>query len=120
VKQIFVAADVPIVWDEQHIGKTVDERTNSFVTRENLDSVLVSGCMAWWQWLGGRGAAVWCDRCARGSSDCWRVVKQLTCRQCAAQGAPTCRRAAEAPLQLTGCAALLPCFCGAARARCLC
>jgi hypothetical protein len=30
------------VWDEQHIGTAVDERTNSFVTRENLDSVLVS------------------------------------------------------------------------------
>eukprot|EP00775_Hariotina_reticulata_P002820 gene2820-3113_t len=40
VKQIFSAAGAPIVWDEQHIGKTVDERTNSFVTRENLDSVL--------------------------------------------------------------------------------
>ena len=32
---------MPIVWDEQHIGKEVDPRTNSFVTRENLDSVLV-------------------------------------------------------------------------------
>lgn len=42
VKEIFVAADAPIVWDEQHIGTSVDERTNSFVTRENLDSVLVS------------------------------------------------------------------------------
>lgn len=42
VKEIFTAANAPIVWDEQHIGTTVDERTNSFVTRENLDSVLVS------------------------------------------------------------------------------
>jgi isocitrate/isopropylmalate dehydrogenase len=41
VKEIFSAAGAPIVWDEQHIGKQVDERTNSFVTRENLDSVLV-------------------------------------------------------------------------------
>lgn len=40
VKQIFQAAGAPIVWDEQHIGTKVDERTNSFVTRENLDSVL--------------------------------------------------------------------------------
>jgi len=40
VKEIFSAAGAPIVWDEQHIGKQVDERTNSFVTRENLDSVL--------------------------------------------------------------------------------
>eukprot|EP00882_Tetradesmus_deserticola_P012865 GHRQ01013634.1.p1 GENE.GHRQ01013634.1~~GHRQ01013634.1.p1 ORF type:complete len:223 (+),score=69.12 GHRQ01013634.1:222-890(+) len=40
VKAIFKAAGAPIVWDEQHLGKTVDERTNSFVTRENLDSVL--------------------------------------------------------------------------------
>lgn len=47
VKQIFVAAGAPIVWDEQHIGTTVDERTNSFVTRENLDSVLVSGVTQW-------------------------------------------------------------------------
>lgn len=31
----------PIQWDVQHIGKEVDPRTNSFVTRENLDSVLV-------------------------------------------------------------------------------
>jgi isocitrate dehydrogenase (NAD+) len=42
VKEIFVAARIPVVWDEQHIGKTVDSRTNSMVTRENLDSVLVS------------------------------------------------------------------------------
>lgn len=42
MKQIFKAAGAPIVWDEQHIGTKVDERTNSFVTRENLDSVLVS------------------------------------------------------------------------------
>jgi hypothetical protein len=42
VKKIFEAAGAPIVWDEQHIGTKVDERTNSFVTRENLDSVLVS------------------------------------------------------------------------------
>lgn len=41
VKAVFRAAGAPIVWEEQHIGKTVDERTNSFVTRENLDSVLV-------------------------------------------------------------------------------
>lgn len=40
VKRIFKAAGAPIVWDEQHIGTKVDERTNSFVTRENLDSVL--------------------------------------------------------------------------------
>lgn len=36
------AAQAPIQWDVQHIGKEVDPRTNSFVTRENLDSVLVS------------------------------------------------------------------------------
>lgn len=40
VKQIFTAAGAPIAWDEQHIGTEVDPRTNSFVTRENLDSVL--------------------------------------------------------------------------------
>jgi hypothetical protein len=32
VKAVFRAAGAPIVWEEQHIGKTVDERTNSFVT----------------------------------------------------------------------------------------
>ena len=41
VKKIFKAADAPIVWDEQHVSKTPDPRTNSFITRENLDSVLV-------------------------------------------------------------------------------
>jgi len=40
VKQIFQAAEAPIQWEEQHIGKEVDPRTNSFITRENLDSVL--------------------------------------------------------------------------------
>lgn len=40
--KIFESAEAPIVWDVQHIGKEVDPRTNSFVTRENLDSVLVS------------------------------------------------------------------------------
>ncbi|KAG2485171.1 hypothetical protein HYH03_016061 [Edaphochlamys debaryana] len=39
-KQIFIAAKIPVVWDEQRIGKTPDPRTNSMVTRENLDSVL--------------------------------------------------------------------------------
>ena len=58
VKEIFSAAGAPIIWDEQHIGKTVDERTNSFISRENLDSVLVrrgqqqhgrdQGCRSCW------------------------------------------------------------------------
>lgn len=43
VQKIFEAAGAPIAWDEQHIGKEVDPRTNSFVTRENLDSVLKNG-----------------------------------------------------------------------------
>ncbi len=41
VKIIFEAAKAPIDWDEQFIGKVADPRTNSMVTRENLDSVLV-------------------------------------------------------------------------------
>jgi hypothetical protein len=41
VQKIFQAAEAPIEWDVQIIGKEVDPRTNSFVTRENLDSVLV-------------------------------------------------------------------------------
>lgn len=40
VKQIFQAAGVPVSWDEQHIAREVDPRTNSMITRENLDSVL--------------------------------------------------------------------------------
>uniref|UniRef100_A0A7S0S8F4 Isopropylmalate dehydrogenase-like domain-containing protein n=1 Tax=Chlamydomonas leiostraca TaxID=1034604 RepID=A0A7S0S8F4_9CHLO len=40
VKKMFQAAKVPVTWDEQHIGKTPDPRTNSMVTRENLESVL--------------------------------------------------------------------------------
>jgi len=41
VKTIFEASKAPIEWDEQYIGKVADPRTNSMVTRENLDSVLV-------------------------------------------------------------------------------
>ena len=41
VKEIFEASKAPIDWDEQFIGKVADPRTNSMVTRENLDSVLV-------------------------------------------------------------------------------
>lgn len=40
VKSIFSNAGVPIKWDEQIVGTTADPRTNSMVTRENLDSVL--------------------------------------------------------------------------------
>lgn len=39
-KKIIEAAGVKMNWDEQHVGTTVDKRTNSMVTRENLDSVL--------------------------------------------------------------------------------
>lgn len=42
VKKIYSAAGVSINWDEQIVGTTADPRTNSMVTRENLDSVLVS------------------------------------------------------------------------------
>jgi len=41
VRNIFSAQGVPIQWEEQYISKTADPRTNSMVTRENLDSVLV-------------------------------------------------------------------------------
>lgn len=40
VVEIFEAAKVPIKWDVQIVGKEVDPRTNSFISRENLDSVL--------------------------------------------------------------------------------
>lgn len=49
VKHIFKALNVPIDWDEQHIGQKADPRTNSMVTRENLDSVLVSCSWAYWK-----------------------------------------------------------------------
>lgn len=42
VKEVFIAANIPIEWDVQHIATEVDPRTNSFVTRENLDSVLTN------------------------------------------------------------------------------
>ena len=41
VKTVFKAAGAPIAWEEQLVGKEVDPRTNSMVSRENLDSVLV-------------------------------------------------------------------------------
>jgi len=40
VRNIFTAQGVPIQWEEQYIGKKADPRTNSMVTRENLDCVL--------------------------------------------------------------------------------
>lgn len=40
MQYIFEEAKAPITWDIQHVGKEVDPRTNSYVTRENLDSVL--------------------------------------------------------------------------------
>ena len=41
VKLVFAAAQVPLTWTEEHVGTTVDPRTNSMVSRENLDAVLV-------------------------------------------------------------------------------
>ena len=46
VKQIFKAANVPIQWQEQHVGTSIDPTTNSFVSRANLDSVLVRARLA--------------------------------------------------------------------------
>ncbi|CAI5988218.1 unnamed protein product [Closterium sp. NIES-65] len=43
VKQVFAAAGVPVEWEEQAIGTTVDPRTNSFVTLESLESVRRNG-----------------------------------------------------------------------------
>lgn len=43
VKDIFAAAKIPVKWEEQHVGTTADPRTNSMVSRENLDSVLRNG-----------------------------------------------------------------------------
>jgi isocitrate dehydrogenase (NAD+) len=37
---VFTAADVVIDWDEQFVGTEVDPRTNSFLTWDNLQSVL--------------------------------------------------------------------------------
>ena len=41
---MFAAAEAPIEWDHQYVGIEPDERTNSMVSRENLDSVLVRTC----------------------------------------------------------------------------
>lgn len=41
VKKVFIAAEAPIKWEEQYVGTSPDPRTNSMVSRENLDSVLV-------------------------------------------------------------------------------
>ena len=46
VKHIFKAANAPINWQEQHVGTSIDPTTNSFVSRANLDSVLVRVCTA--------------------------------------------------------------------------
>lgn len=47
VQEIFQAANVPIEWDTQRVQfKEVDPRTNSFITRENLDAVLVRASTA--------------------------------------------------------------------------
>jgi isocitrate dehydrogenase (NAD+) len=37
--QVFTAAEVPIVWEEQYVGTEVDPRTQSFLTWESLESV---------------------------------------------------------------------------------
>lgn len=42
IKKVFSAVGANVQWDEQRVGTTADPRTNSFVSRENLDSVLVS------------------------------------------------------------------------------
>ena len=42
VKHIFKAAGVSVGWDEQRVGTSIDPSTNSFVSRANLDSVLVT------------------------------------------------------------------------------
>ncbi|GJP31648.1 hypothetical protein CLOM_g14711 [Closterium sp. NIES-68] len=43
VKQVFSAAGVPVEWEEQTIGATVDPRTQSFVTLESMESVRRNG-----------------------------------------------------------------------------
>ncbi|KAL7136641.1 hypothetical protein ABFS83_10G043600 [Erythranthe nasuta] len=39
VKQVFTTADVPITWEEQYMGEEIDPRTQSFLTRDNVESV---------------------------------------------------------------------------------
>lgn len=41
VEEVFSAAGAPINWQKFEISDTVDPRTNSFITREALDAVLV-------------------------------------------------------------------------------
>ncbi|KAG0492262.1 hypothetical protein HPP92_005660 [Vanilla planifolia] len=43
VKQVFNAAEVPIEWEEHHVGDTVDPKTESLLTWESLESVRKNG-----------------------------------------------------------------------------
>lgn len=43
VKEIFIAAEAPIEWEEHQVGTTVDPRTGSFVTWESMESVRKNG-----------------------------------------------------------------------------
>lgn len=38
--QVFSAAGAPIEWEEHYVGKEVDPRTGSFITKESMESVL--------------------------------------------------------------------------------
>lgn len=38
--QVFAAAGAPITWEEHYVGKEVDPRTGSFITKESMESVL--------------------------------------------------------------------------------
>ena len=40
ILQVFSAAGAPIEWEEHYIGKEVDPRTGSFITKESMESVL--------------------------------------------------------------------------------
>ena len=84
-KSVISAAGVQINWDEQHIGKEVDTRTNSMVTRENLDSVLVSLCAIGrdlcidlcycWLWPLPRISGL--HRCVIWATIVWETCQQL-------------------------------------------
>lgn len=77
--QIFEAAKAPIEWDVQIVGKEVDPRTNSFVTRENLDSVLVRPASTW-----SPGGLASLPRATAASRDCrWgQAARGRGCAQC--------------------------------------
>ncbi len=83
VSKILTVAGVPIDWDVQVVKHDKpDPRTNSFITRENLDSVKVRAAGV------RRAAGGWAQLSRRGGAEvaaarvCMREGKGLLCERC--------------------------------------